>query len=218
SVAVVELFTSQGCSSCPSADKNLSQLITNNTDRMVFGLSFHVSYWNYLGWKDPYSKEVFTERQRKYAAKFANSSIYTPHLSVNGKEEFVGSKQVKTKQVIERSLSQQTNHTINAQLKVVGDRLEVLYDIEGEHEGYVLNIALVERNLQTKILRGENQHKTLHHDNVVREFTTQKLSASGRHSIDIPPGLSFSNTSVILYTQRKTSFEITGASAVDLPL
>ncbi|MEM6525653.1 MAG: DUF1223 domain-containing protein, partial [Bacteroidota bacterium] len=88
-VAVVELFTSQGCSSCPSADKNLSQLIKDKNDRKVFGLSFHVSYWNYLGWKDPYSKEAFTERQRKYAAKFANSSIYTPQMIVNGKEEFV---------------------------------------------------------------------------------------------------------------------------------
>lgn len=82
SVTVVELFTSQGCSSCPSADKLLSELSKKEN---VLALSFHVSYWNYLGWKDPYSNEQYTERQRDYARVLHLRSIYTPQMIVNGK-------------------------------------------------------------------------------------------------------------------------------------
>lgn len=217
-VAVVELFTSQGCSSCPSADKNLSELIKSNNDGKVFGLSFHVSYWNYLGWKDPYSKEDFTARQRKYASKFANGTIYTPQMIVNGTSEFVGSNQAKSKQVIRSALSKKVVHHIDVRLKVAGDQLQIEYDLQGEYDDYLVNLALVERNLRTKILRGENRHKTLNYDNVVRAFSTQQATASGLHELPIPADLNFSNASVILYTQRKSSLEITGASVVDLPL
>jgi hypothetical protein len=90
---VVELFTSQGCSSCPAADKNLADLIekAEAKGQLIIGLSFHVDYWNYIGWKDPYSKSDFTERQRKYASHLNSESVYTPQMIVNGEKEFVGS-------------------------------------------------------------------------------------------------------------------------------
>src|SRR6267378_3153420 len=76
---VIELFTSQGCSSCPAADKNLAELIeaAEKTGQPVYGLSFHVDYWNYIGWKDPYSNPEYTERQRKYAMAMNLESVYT---------------------------------------------------------------------------------------------------------------------------------------------
>src|SRR5437899_2881738 len=99
---VVELFTSQGCSSCPAADKNLAEIIekAEANGQQVIGLSFHVDYWNYIGWKDPYSKAEFTERQRKYALRMNSENIYTPQMIVNGESEFVGSdKNTSTKEI-----------------------------------------------------------------------------------------------------------------------
>ena len=89
---VVELFTSEGCSSCPPADELLSEIVDGryeNTD--VIGLSFHVDYWDYIGWKDPYASRDFTNRQRIYAEKLRSHQLYTPQMVVNGKHEFVGS-------------------------------------------------------------------------------------------------------------------------------
>ena len=94
-IVVLELFTSQGCSSCPSADKLLNEVRKEYNEENVFALSYHVSYWNYIGWKDPFSKEEYTEKQHAYAAKFRSRSVYTPQLVVNGKEHFVGSDQYK---------------------------------------------------------------------------------------------------------------------------
>jgi len=85
-VVVLELFTSQGCSSCPKADELLSEVrdgaANENVDVIV--LSYHVDYWNYIGWKDPYSKKAYSNKQRAYSGKFNSSSIYTPQIVVNG--------------------------------------------------------------------------------------------------------------------------------------
>ena len=89
-VVVLELFTSQGCSSCPSADVLLKKVSKN--DKSIIALSYHVDYWNYIGWKDPFAKAEFTKKQRAYSAKFYSNTIYTPQTVINGKEHFVGSK------------------------------------------------------------------------------------------------------------------------------
>ena len=88
-IAVVELFTSQGCSSCPAADKILAEYAERKD---VLALSFHVDYWNYLGWKDTFSRAEFTERQRRYAASFRRHGVYTPQAVVNGRTHAVGSR------------------------------------------------------------------------------------------------------------------------------
>ena len=91
-VAVIELFTSQGCSSCPSADQLLSQTINEakKDGRKIFALSFHVDYWNRLGWADPFSTNEYSQRQRAYAAQLNDNSVYTPQMIVNGSRQFVG--------------------------------------------------------------------------------------------------------------------------------
>src|SRR5436190_6580011 len=88
SFAVLELFTSEGCSSCPPADRLLPQLASTNPN--IIPLSFHVDYWDHLGWKDPFSNAEFSDRQRLYAGQFHLESIYTPQLIVNGEYELVG--------------------------------------------------------------------------------------------------------------------------------
>src|ERR1700679_2585440 len=93
SVVIVELFTSEGCSSCPPADKLLRQVHLKETGagQMIVGISEHVTYWNNLGWKDPYSAQVFTDRQSVYASRLSLEGPYTPQMVVNGRDQFVGS-------------------------------------------------------------------------------------------------------------------------------
>jgi hypothetical protein len=92
SVAIVELFTSEGCSSCPPADALLRQInLTQTADKqLIVGISEHVTYWNDLGWKDPYSSPVFTDRQNTYAERLSLQGPYTPQMVLNGRDQFVG--------------------------------------------------------------------------------------------------------------------------------
>lgn len=208
---VVELFTSQGCSSCPSADKLLGEL---SKDEHVLALSFHVSYWNYLGWKDPYSSEQFTERQRTYAQKLRLNSIYTPQMIVNGTDEFVGSSRAKAEAAIKQATSTQ-----EVQLQMTSNKenaIVVNYKLTGSTENEWLNIALVEKHVKNEVPQGENQGKVLEHDNVVRVFKTLEAKKSGSITITLPEKSNMQNAMVIAYIQRQNTFEITGAAKLPL--
>ena len=102
--ALVELFTSEGCYSCPPADELVNKLAKENKQN-VFILSYHVDYWNKLGWKDKFSKAEFTNRQQQYAAYFNKEGVYTPQIVVNGKTEFVGSDEKKLYSTINNAVS-----------------------------------------------------------------------------------------------------------------
>ena len=203
--AVIELFTSQGCSSCPAADKNLSEIIqkAEREGKPVFGLSFHVDYWNYIGWKDPYSSKEFTERQRKYSTEIGSNGVYTPQMIVNGESEFVGSQKGAAEKAIDESLKQKPTFQIQiSDLKVSGDWVRLQYFIDKNPDGEVLNIAVVERDVENYVSRGENSGKKLHHDNVVRVFKTISLQRQGQVELKIS-SVDSSKTSVILYVQDK---------------
>ncbi|MEO7532910.1 MAG: DUF1223 domain-containing protein, partial [Ferruginibacter sp.] len=103
--AVVELFTSEGCSSCPPADAAMS-VIANKYKEQVFVLGFHVDYWNRLGWKDEFSSSDYSKRQRNYATAFSLEGVYTPQVVVNGKSQFVGSDKSKIEKVIQSQLNE----------------------------------------------------------------------------------------------------------------
>ena len=92
SFAIIELFTSEGCSSCPAADKTVAKLAQEFAGK-VYILGFHVDYWNYLGWKDAFSDSKYSERQKEYAAVFKLDGVYTPQVVVNGSRELIGSKE-----------------------------------------------------------------------------------------------------------------------------
>jgi len=214
SFAVVELFTSQGCSSCPAADRLLSELIDKNDN--VLALSFHVSYWNYLGWKDPYSSEAFTNRQRAYSSAFRLGRVYTPQMIVNGKEEFVGSNRRQAENAIKSALDQASKHKIKLELNNKHQQLDIKYNLEGSSKGYLINVALVERDVSNKVPRGENGGKTLHHDNVVRAFETTHANKSGVLTLTIPNDINPANAAVIAFTQNAASWVISGATKASL--
>lgn len=221
--AVVELFTSEGCSSCPPADRLLGEIAEKgrNDGERIFTLSFHVDYWNRLGWIDPFSAEAYTDRQGAYARALGLASIYTPQMIVNGRREFVGSNAATAREAIASALAEPATAwvTLGMTTRRGSGDVVVEYQVSGETGGRVLNIALVESELSVKVPRGENAGRTLHHDDVVRAFTTVALDGTGAGNIDIPvgAGLRRESLSVIAYVQDPATMAITGATQSAAP-
>lgn len=215
-VAVIELFTSQGCSSCPSADKLLAQTI-NEAEKKgsnIFALSFHVDYWNRLGWKDPFSTRAFSERQSEYASKFRLSGPYTPQMIVNGNYEFTGSDKSSLAISLNKSLKQNTEASF-VKLKADWETqkpIKVKYELEGNYEGAVINFALVSSSETTVIKSGENGGRTLTNENVVRQLITKDATSSGEIKFSpLTPGMLKENLKIIAYVQKSDTYVITGA-------
>ncbi len=161
---VVELFTSQGCSSCPPADALLTDLARRGD---LLPLAFHVTYWNALGWRDPYSFEAATERQATYAAQLGGGS-YTPEIVVNGRRAMVGSQRAEVAAAIAAVPGDTTDAPVT--LTRAGDRLSVALG-HGRGRGRVLLVGFDPRH-QTLVGRGENGGHTLLESNIVRSMTT----------------------------------------------
>jgi hypothetical protein len=161
---VVELFTSQGCSSCPPANAYLNELARGRRD--VLALAFHVTYWDRLGWKDPFSLEAATDRQAGYGRRFGDGS-YTPEIVVDGVSSHVGSYRAEIAAAIEQA-KRQSQTTTTVDIKHDGDRLAI--DVgSGSGSGKVLLIGF-DHDHQTAIRRGENGGRTLQESNVVRSI------------------------------------------------
>ena len=180
-VALVELFTSQGCSSCPPADRLLSRVNKAVDDVEVIPLAFHVDYWNYIGWKDPFSNAKWSARQRQYAQRLNRGSSYTPQLVINGKGHAVGSNRGAVfEQIREHALS--GKDLISVDKAVVGAesvsfKIDVSKAASLKAEPSIV-VAVYENDLVTKIKRGENTGRTLTNDFVVRDTAQVKLTPS----------------------------------------
>lgn len=162
-VVLLELFTSQGCSSCPPADKLLDKTLAENTK--VIGVSYHVDYWNYIGWKDPFSAEEYTNYQRAYASKFNSESIYTPQLVLNGKTHFTGSDSRQ----LYRRLSDEANY-LPGTLKISTikrERNTINFELISNKTTDLLTAVLVIEQRQTEVTRGENRNRDLTNSNIV---------------------------------------------------
>jgi hypothetical protein len=195
---VVELFTSQGCSSCPPADEILRGLAQKSN---VFPLSFHVTYWNRLGWKDSFSQKIFDERQYEYGSRFALNGVYTPQIVINGTAEMVGSSKQKIDKIINENLSKISPYVIILSKDLKDKSLIINYKINKSAKSYDFNIALVEKDIVTKIQRGENEGRTLKHGNVVRYFKTIKMKENTEGPIEIP-FLPTEKQTIIVYLQE----------------
>ena len=184
--AVVELYTSEGCSSCPPADRWLSRLIEIPRDEIdVLALSFHVDYWNYLGWKDRFSSADYTRRQRQLGANNSQRTIYTPEFFVDGIEAR-GANKILSK--IRKSNRQ--NAPLELELKVTRDETGLLLQLHSPGDratvGQLHHRYLVyENNLATDVKRGENSGERLEHQQVVR-FMSRARSLQVDNSYRIP--------------------------------
>lgn len=210
SFALVELFTSQGCSSCPPADKQLARLAETYDE--VYALSFHVDYWNYLGWADPYSAEAYTHRQYEYSS-YLNDRVYTPQMVVNGQKAFIGSRRNEAEAAVEAALKKQPTLRLDAQFEQIGKNLKISYNLSDLPEKGAIYGAIVQKDVNTAVVRGENRGRDLHHVQVVRQFQgTALLAQEGSLQLELPADVEAGNWEVIVFVQDRNSGAILGVN------
>jgi hypothetical protein len=225
----VELFTSEGCSSCPPADALLKKLSEQQSMQgvQIIALEEHVDYWNHLGWRDPYSSIEFSERQNDYAQVFGTDGIYTPQMVVDGQNEFVGSRGLAAREAIQKAANQPKVEialvaSANASPKKPAFDVQVKslggISVRGEME---LWAAVTEKGLQTDVKAGENSGETLKHAAVVRSL--KKIDTlrdpAGYHSqipLAIDPGWKKENLTAVVFLAEKSSRRIIGAATIPL--
>ncbi|WP_222983900.1 DUF1223 domain-containing protein [Flagellimonas meishanensis] len=216
-VVVLELFTSQGCSSCPPADA-LLQKVSKEHPEQVFALSYHVDYWNYIGWRDPFSKAAYTKKQSEYNRKFGYSGNYTPELVVNGREHFVGSNRVKLYSSIEdHRLKTSENSVMISRVHVEGGKVSFHYAINGPFSGKQLRTVLVLDEKTTQVTRGENRNRELRNTHiVVAEDYVPLFASEGTSSIPIPEMAKRDKITLMILVEHE-NLEIVGAAKVSVP-
>jgi len=202
---VVELFTSEGCSSCPPADAYLSDLSSSRQD--VLPLAFHVTYWNNLGWKDPYSLEAATQRQAAYGSRFGDGS-YTPEMIVDGRKSFVGSDRATgEKAILAAQASDRTSVAVNGARKGSALSIEVG---AGSGSAQVLLVGY-DREHITAVGRGENSGRTLEEADIVRSI--QSIGEWDGASLRLNPGVPAGERAAVLVQAPDGS--IIGAARID---
>jgi hypothetical protein len=212
--AVVELFTSEGCSSCPPADNAVAQLL-KEYNKNVFVLGYHVDYWDNLGWKDIFSDAAYTKRQREYGKILKLSSVYTPQVIVNGTDQFVGSDENKLKAAVNKDLQQASTVKLNIEARASDNKnVDVHYSTDAIDAK--LNIALIQLTADNHIQRGENSGATLHHVNIVRDFQEVSLNDDGNVNLEIPGGLLMKDCSVIAFIQDAGNNKIIAAAEANI--
>lgn len=220
-VAVVELFTSEGCSSCPSADRLLSTVVAETAEdgRPIFPIAYHVDYWNGLGWSDRFAHPAWTDLQRAYAQHLGEARIYTPQMVVNGRRTFVGSDAAALRRALNEELARATPLKLGLDLDHDPEHriVTVSLSLEGDVSGVLIRFFVVERGLVTQVSGGENRGRELHHDNVVRAARAAVPdSRRVRTELELPADLARDRATVIAYAQNVESLEIVGATAAAL--
>ncbi|MEM1237700.1 MAG: DUF1223 domain-containing protein [Pseudomonadota bacterium] len=203
---VIELYTSQGCSSCPPADKMLHDLAK---DSDVIALAFHVDYWDYIGWKDEFADPSFTERQKAYARAAGARSVYTPQMIIGGQDHVIGTRP----QEVSAHLA---NHgalepKIDVETSLSGNRVQVRAEaLERLPSGIEVQIVTYRPTSTVAIKRGENAGRTLDYTNVVTSLT-QADTWNGRGDFSMQASLPGTDRAVVLF-QAPDSGAILGAA------
>lgn len=214
--ALVELFTSEGCSSCPRADKLLAEMDEDarKSGRRIFPIAFHVDYWD-GNWTDRFSSPASTRRQHLYVRALDLRAPYTPQMIVNGTDQFVGLDAKRAKEALDAALQQAAG--VGVTLKVVpdGDAWKIAYELTAAPKGSVLCVALVESGLVTKVSRGENGGRTLAHTNVVRSFITVPLGDGIKGEWTWQTGVPVTKNSRWIAFVQDREMAILGATSLD---
>jgi hypothetical protein len=211
---VVELFTSQGCSSCPPADHFLGELAQRSD---VLALAFHVDYWNYIGWTDPFASKLATQRQRDYARQLALRYVYTPQMVINGAAEGVGAEPDTIMPLIKAAAADPAPRAV-ATLSRTGDgRLAVHIDAGSTSEPASVWLVGFDRVDRTSVLRGENEGRTLTDYHVVRSFREIGTWTGAAVDLDIAANAASGDGSVAVLVQLHGTGRIVGAAALKPP-
>jgi hypothetical protein len=213
---IVELFTSEGCSSCPAADRLLARLEQTQPvpGAQVIAIEEHVDYWNQLGWTDPFSSPQYRARQNDYAVAFHASNVYTPQMVVNGLVEFVGSETTQIE--LATAPNSKDPDLLDLSLRLTNPKTAKV-------NASNVYLAVTENNLTTFVQRGENAGHTVRHSALVRSFgvigKVDPKGASGGQLVStlrLPREWKRENLRAVVFVQERESFRITGAGVIDL--
>ncbi|MBS1840688.1 MAG: DUF1223 domain-containing protein [Acidobacteria bacterium] len=226
---IVELFTSEGCSSCPPADALLTRLDQQGRlgNAEIIALEEHVDYWDQLGWRDPFSSAQWTQRQQDYAAAFRNDGVYTPQMIVDGRKEFVGSSQSSARSAIadasrapkaEVALTANPVSPLQAHLKI---DVKMLPDPAAKSAQVWL--AVTESGLHSNVKHGENAGEDLHHAAVVRSLRKiadakqgAAIAYAGEEDVPLDSTWQRGNIRLVVFVQDPKSKHILGAAMAHL--
>lgn len=178
--AVLELFTSEGCSSCPPADELLAR-IRQEENQSVYVLAYHVDYWNRLGWKDVFSKPEYSRRQYGYN-RFFTTGVYTPQIIINGKLESIGSDETTIRDGLKKV---QREHTLTSLKLLLQDKQHLSYETGNTTPDDRLVIAIVQKHAVSHIKRGENEGRILSHVQIVRSLSEFDLKAGDKGTLPV---------------------------------
>jgi hypothetical protein len=224
---LLELFTSEGCSSCPPADRLLqlfdqSQPVANAN---LIVLSEHVDYWDRLGWKDPFSSPQFTARQQDYAGRYSREGVYTPQLVVDGRFALVGSDSREANAAIQKAAREPKVAIALSDVardgKQVKARVDVPGDANSKRRSAVLYLVIADNRAQSQVARGENAGRSLAHVAVTRVLkdagTIDLRSASFKDvALTVPVGAGANGLRLIAFLEDPASGHILGATAQKL--
>ncbi len=225
-VVVAELFTSEGCSSCPSADALLRRLLeTQPVDGVeIVALGEHVDYWDHLGWRDPFSSPAFSARQSAYdTSLFRSGGIYTPQLVVDGAFQGVASDEAGVRRMLQIA-ARQPRGSMNVSLAPTASGLSVTLQIElpptlSRKGAADIVIAVTEDGLTTQVKRGENGGRTLSHSAVVRTLTTAGQVGAKERTMRVTSAVPLKSTwarkhlRVVAFAQEQRSRHIIAAAS-----
>jgi hypothetical protein len=221
---VVELFTSEGCSSCPPADSLLSKLVNEQPvpGARIIALGLHVTYWDRLGWKDPASLPIATERQQRYGAQWGPDRIYTPQAVVDGHDELVGSDEAGLRRAIARAASQphaSVAFTAAIEADSIVTTLAVSNVPPGVKEPLDVALFITEDRVTSVVKRGENGGRTLHHDAVVRLARVEQDAGARPVKLsirDVRPEWARAHLNAVAVVYGRKSWRVLGAAVVPL--
>ncbi|MEZ4451601.1 MAG: DUF1223 domain-containing protein, partial [Nannocystaceae bacterium] len=215
---IVELFSSEGCSSCPPADTMVRELAGRDD---VLALEYHVDYWDYIGWADPFADPAYGDRQSIYARALARGSVVTPQVVVGGQAAVGGSRRGATEAAIDRHAAAVTTpvtlRAVEGDLQAGELTLEIRAGAIDRPSEVML--AITESNLRTRVLRGENAGRTLAHAPVVRQLRrVARVDAGdgyqGRARALLDPKWDRAEVDVIVFVQELGQGPIVGAAAL----
>jgi hypothetical protein len=196
--------------------------LAGSADPRIYALSFHVDYWDELGWPDRFASPAYTSRQQTYAWALGTRGMYTPQMIVNGAEEFVGSDRDRVAAAVSDALAKPLEVGIAIHPRWTGpDAATVDYELSAVPRTASIVVAVVERRAVTSVLRGENAGKTLRHENVVRSLTSSPLAATtGSVVVPVPASLARPGAQVIGWVQLSATargMPVVGAARSPLP-
>jgi hypothetical protein len=203
-VALVELYTSQGCSSCPPADRWLSTLPQRWDASQAIPLSLHVGYWDYIGWKDPFAQRAFNQRQQLWAQVNGSRSVYTPGVFVHGRELRAWSQAGEMNRAVKQVNEQAAGAQITLAAQITGGRVLAQVDSQPLPGGAApahLRLALAQSGLSTAVRAGENRGEQLGNDHVVREWSEPLPLGRQQLSWPVPPGAQPASLALVAFVQ-----------------